>query len=115
MTTQYDYFEVLPEHVTLLRHAYVRWDDCETGAPAIDCKRPYGNSDVAADMARLLGVAGAEDTDQLPQAVLDRLHRLHKETETALQIFLRIGRMEPGTYRTRRYYQEWEPVTVLPR
>jgi hypothetical protein len=35
---------------------YITWDDCEFGAPACDCKRPYGNSDVYGDMAEILGL-----------------------------------------------------------
>ena len=33
-------FEVKLEHLKLLKRAYVRWEDCEFGAPSIDCKRP---------------------------------------------------------------------------
>jgi hypothetical protein len=29
------------------------WEDCETGAPAVDPKRPYGNSDVDCDILEL--------------------------------------------------------------
>ena len=29
-------FTLTEEHLKLLRHANVRWDDCEFGAPAID-------------------------------------------------------------------------------
>lgn len=33
------------------------WDKCETGAPAVDPKRPYGNSDVDCDVLEILGIA----------------------------------------------------------
>lgn len=33
-------FTLTDEHLTLLRAAYIGWEDCEFGAPAIDCKRP---------------------------------------------------------------------------
>lgn len=46
-------FALTDQHLTLLRSAYVRWEDCEFGAPAIDYKRPYGNSDVVGDMAMI--------------------------------------------------------------
>ena len=48
-------FELTEEHIKLLRQMCVSWDDCEFGAPAIDCKRPYGNSDVYSDIAKILG------------------------------------------------------------
>ncbi len=47
-------FEVKLEHLKLLKRAYVRWEDCEFGAPSIDCKRPYGNSSVVEDMFEIL-------------------------------------------------------------
>ena len=37
-------FEVKPEHIKLIKKMCISWQDCEFGAPAIDCKRPYGNS-----------------------------------------------------------------------
>lgn len=46
-------FELKQEHLTLLAAANWRWEDCEAGAPSVDCKRPYGNS---GDVADILGV-----------------------------------------------------------
>jgi hypothetical protein len=34
-----DRFLLTTDHLILLGRAYVRWEDCETGAPAIDPKR----------------------------------------------------------------------------
>ena len=65
-------FTVTDEHLKLLRGAYVGWDDCEFGAPAIDCKRPYGNSDVIADIAEILEVP---DDDRASE----RAHALSEE------------------------------------
>jgi hypothetical protein len=48
-------FTVTEDHLKLLRRAYIGWDDCEFGAPGIDPKRPYGNSDVIGDIAEILG------------------------------------------------------------
>jgi len=39
-------FELKQVHLDLFKEMYVDWDDCEFGAPAINPKRPYGNSDV---------------------------------------------------------------------
>ena len=46
---------ILKEHLKLLENAYWRYEDCEFGAPAMDCKRPYGNSDVVSDIVEILG------------------------------------------------------------
>jgi len=49
-------FTVTDEHLRLLRRACVWWDELEFGAPGIDPKRPYGNSNVFADIAEILEV-----------------------------------------------------------
>ena len=44
-------FEVKEEHLALLRKMSVGWHDCEFGAPEIDPKRLFGNSNVLQDVA----------------------------------------------------------------
>jgi hypothetical protein len=57
-------FTVTDEHLRLLRRAYVGWDEIEFGAPEINAKRPYGNSNVYGDIAEILGlVDGAWQDD----------------------------------------------------
>lgn len=55
-------FTVTEDHLKLLRHAYdIYWDPGEGyGAPAINPKKPYGNSAVPQDVANILG---APDSD----------------------------------------------------
>ena len=93
---------ITEDHVNLLRRAFVRWEDCEFGAPAIDCKRPYGNRDVLGDMAEILRIPRSLNSDgdheDLTGAQEEQLRDLHKETLLALQIFLDTGKMEPGYY-----------------
>jgi len=124
-------FELKEEHLKLLRHFCVGWQDCEFGAPEIDPKRPYGNSDAEQDMVELLGLkelrqgvfefelfgqkfilkgedrnniefVGAED-----EKLLVQLRNLHKETETALQIVLATGKFEAGNYEADEYLDNW--------
>ena len=54
-------FTLTENHIKLLCRAYVGWNGAEFGAPSIDPKRPYGNSDVLHDMGDILSVeyAGA--------------------------------------------------------
>ena len=87
-------FRLTEDHLKLLKHAFVRWEDCETGAPAIDPKRPYGNTSVLRDVAELIGEEPKECAHcGEPQEPLDeeRLSRIHRETEMALQIVLQHG------------------------
>jgi hypothetical protein len=89
-------FEITEDHIKLLRAAEVRWEDCETGAPAIDCKRPYGNSWVWGDVAEILG--WPIDDEGLTDEQEDEARRLHQETETVLEIVLKLGYLKPGRY-----------------
>ncbi len=106
-------FELKEEHLKLLSRAYVGWDDCETGAPCIDPKRPYGNSDVAGDVAEILGIEFKSDTHgDRDDAQRDDLLDLHRETQTALQIVLSVGLVKPGTFQLMNKYDftSWKQI-----
>lgn len=111
MKTDDEKFTLTDEHLTLLRNAYVGWDEGEFGAPAINCKRPYGNSDVVRDIIELLGETGKacphchEALDEVDEA---RYERLHKETKTALQIILKTGEFKAGVYVCGAYDTNWK-------
>lgn len=77
--------EITREALILLKNANWEWSSCEAGAPAIDCKHPYGNSNVAGDVAELLGI----DWDGEDEAMQDKLISHHAETLAALQEILR--------------------------
>jgi len=94
-------FTVTDEHLRLLGHAHVFWDEAEFGAPSIDPKRPYGNSDVYGDIAEILDVPGSEWADEHfnPSADAEwRFLRRHVETAIALQIALATGEFRAGRY-----------------
>lgn len=108
-------FEVTEQHVALLRRMYVSWEDAEFGAPCIDPKRPYGNGDVLGDIRGILGVQG-EACPHCGESLegegdSDKLKDLHDETQTALQIFLATGAMEPGWYEAGEYEVNWRRVS----
>ena len=87
---------IMADHLTLLKHAYVRWEDCEYGAPAIDCKRPYGNSGVEADIIKILGWEHLDEDD-----ANEACRVIHSETEQALQILLAAESFDIlGTYQS---------------
>ena len=97
-------FLLKPEHIKLLQNAYIGWDGCEFGAPAIDCKRPYGNSNVVDDIAEILGWG----TGELTKEQKDYAHKLHEETQTALQILVQKAAIPWGTYTAEDYTEKWE-------
>lgn len=89
-------FNLTEEHLTLLRNACVGWGDGDYGAPEVEPKRPYGNSDVQNDVAKVLGWTW--DGSGMPYAIAWRADQLHAETALALQICLSVGRFEAGRY-----------------
>jgi len=113
-------FIMTEDHIKLLTNAYVSWEYCEYGAPAIDGKRPYGNSNVVWDIAEILGwivpsiMTDEEDDDFYDgtgkfEGIHERAEKIHEETQTALQIILRTKSFVPGTYKrdtgwTRNWY-----------
>lgn len=81
-------FTLTEEHIKLLHAMYIRWENCETGAPAVDPKRPYGNSYVPGDVREILGWPETEYGDDEED---EKAYAIHRETEYALQIVLRHG------------------------
>lgn len=118
MTDKIETFVVTEDHLKLLRRAYVGWDDCEFGAPAIDCKRPYGNSDVLGDIAEIIDPEGycraCEISDEAVESYIaeheDVFRKLHVETQTVLQIALKSGEFKAGTYARQSYGQWYYPT-----
>ena len=55
-------FKLNKDHIKLLQEAEWRWERGEFGAPAIDCKRPFGSSSgIYNDMAEILGIEMVTD------------------------------------------------------
>jgi len=109
-------FVITEDHIILLTSMYVGWEDCEYGAPAIDCKRPYGNSSVEQDIAELLGWHTQEELEEMyenddEEELYIRARAIHEKMETVLQIVLKTKLFEPGTYRrSENYFTDWEKV-----
>jgi hypothetical protein len=102
-------FTVTEDHLKLLRHlgdGGLYWDPGESfgGAPYFGPKKPYGNSNVPRDVARIVGAPDSDlqqwdDDDREPEAkVEDRYLRLHVEAGIALKIVLATGEFRPGRF-----------------
>lgn len=124
-------FNLKPEHLKLLRRFSVDWDNAEFGAPCIDTKRPYGNSDVYQDMIEILGlkelkegvyeftldnetwILKGEDKYNLyldgkdEERLCDKLRALHEETTEALEICLSSLSFDEGIYERDDYSDDW--------
>lgn len=104
-------FTVTEDHLKLVRSFYVDFDSsCEFGAPAVDPKRPYGNSFVYGDIAEILGIKAENPEDGTDFSDKQRadMHALHRETATVLQIAIDTGVFEPGEYRKAEYGGRWK-------
>jgi hypothetical protein len=109
-------FTVAEDHLKLLQHLCdggLYWEPGEgNGAPFFNPKKPYGNSDVARDVARIIGAPDSDlqqwDDDTGPAAeVEDRCLRLHVETAIALKIALATGQFRAGHYTPTRRPPRW--------
>lgn len=103
-------FEIKNKHLKLLKNFYVGWNDVEFGAPEIDPKRPYGNSDVIQDIAEILGLVEEDHTLNVDEfdELYKRLTFLHHEMVIVLQIVLSTGKIKTGTYtRDNKYGIDW--------
>lgn len=97
-------FTLTEDHLKLLQRMYVGWQDCEYGAPEIDPKRPYGNSNVEEDICEILAWnrmdEAQEEEDYYPyrEDLRKKALLLPKEMEIALQIILCTQQFLPGKY-----------------
>jgi hypothetical protein len=103
-------FTVTNNDLRLLRNMNVSWDDCEFGAPSIDPKRPYGNSDVYTDIGKIIGATPSKETGEFTEIQEALMMALHKQTKTVLQIVLATGQFSPGEYEADKYDSNWEKV-----
>ncbi len=115
-------FVINEDHLKLLKELEVDWNAMEFGAPSIDIKRPFGNSDVYRDMVKALGwevritvdwVLSADfdlDEDDLPEEIEEVLFRLYRSLDRVLEICLRTQSFEPGVYESGIYDSKWKKI-----
>jgi hypothetical protein len=101
----WEFFTVTAEHIALLPRLCFGWQDCEYGAPEVDPKRPYGNSDVQRDIAKILGwpLVKTRGGDDLSPEQSERADAIHREMATVLSILCACNGVQPGRYKCRKY------------
>ncbi len=111
-------FTLTQQHIDLVRNMYIHFDNqLYYGAPCVNIKRPYGNSDVLFDVYEIVHAHEFEydPDDEYFDADIDpdgSLQKLHEETATALQIILCTGSFVPGKYEISRKYDSRSWVLV---
>lgn len=110
-TPEHITFEVTEEHLRLLPHLSLEWDEDEE-VPGVDPKRPYGHMTwYTVEMAVHLGEPPPKDAEGraiLSDAQEERLMRLHREMQPTMQIFLRYADLGPGFFQWGA--SGWEPA-----
>lgn len=105
-------FSVTEDHIKLLKSMYIGWQDCEFGAPEVDPKRPYGNSDVYHDIAEILDwpYNRNPETYEYTDLAIKKMDKIHREMETVLQILVSNCSIRPGTYEAKEFSNDWHRV-----
>jgi len=113
-----DTFEITTNHLTLLMNMCVYFNHHDyDGAPAVDGKRPYGNSgDVCYEVYRVLNDEdwdwGEYGDNEMPEDLHEELYKIHEETATALQICLVMQEFKTGIFKKTFYGStSWEKVS----
>lgn len=103
-------FELTKDHLKLLQGMEVCWDAGEYGAPAIDCKKPYGNSYVEEDIANILGwkLKNRHGEEELSDEQELLAQKLHQEMEFVLQICLQTLSFKEGIYKRENEWSKWK-------
>jgi len=104
------FFLVKPEHCALARSLNIRWYSAENGGPGADIVRPYGNSDLIADIATIVNYRKLEEDEIYAAEEENHLLGLHQEMHIALQIFLDSGKFHSGIYKKPSITAPWEEV-----
>lgn len=103
-------FTLTKQHVDLLRNGNISIDSGPYwGTIGLDCKRPFGNSDIIGDMARIVGIEPLEDDNEniWPKGTEASMWKLFLELPLALQVILAAGTFEPGEYVSEQYMGKW--------
>ena len=114
MPGKIEIFKVRKYHLDLIKRLnFSGWDFTGFGAPAIDCKRPFGNSNVYKDMMDIMGWDYGEDSYDYISANPDVKARLDdiysNELPQALQILTCCLGIKEGYYKKNHYtYYGWE-------
>lgn len=109
-------FELTENHLLLLQRMYIRWNDAGyDGAPEVDLKRPYGNSDVASDVYEIINgeEMPLDEDEEYDEHTVRQMLDLHEQMATALQIVLCTRSFEPGLYEKQSDYRalSWKKIS----
>ena len=109
-------FTVTEDHIKLLEQLNIGWYTGENDAPAVDSKRPFGNSDLEGDIIEITGRLSLEEIDEcegdIPAEHREWAQAIYLEMAWVLEIMTKRARqgIVPGEYRCDRYRRNWTLV-----
>lgn len=97
-------FTVTENHLKLIKRLNWTWNECETGAPSIDPKRPFGNSYVPGDVRDILGEKDTETCHECGNSKAggmtdDMALEVYYELLFCMQILTDNLWIKPGVYK----------------
>jgi len=96
---------VTDKHLKLLKRMYVGWNTAYFGAPEIDPKRPYGNSDIYDDINEVAEFGYShEDWENYTDEQYQIMDKLHADMEYCLQILINNLSIDEGWYEQVDYF-----------
>lgn len=122
-----EYYRLTEEQVLLIRELHFYQDDGSMlgyeGGPAVDSKRPFGNSNVEGDVLEIVDPRPYEEiwneyddedeeaSDEFYDKQKEVYDRLYPTLGKAMQVVVAAGSFEPGIYSCNRYCRNFERVT----
>lgn len=104
-------FIITEDHIKLLKRLFFFYDESAyDGAPAVDPKRPYGNSAVHSDICEIVGLPEPCEECGTNEESFHTAQRLHEEMVIVLQIICCTASVKTGTYIKKDEYNDlsWE-------
>jgi hypothetical protein len=126
-------FELKEEHIKLIQHMYYQFDESAyEGAPSVNLKRPFGNSDLIGDIMDILefepsymsDICFCEEDDcenfheddelEISDSEREYLMDIYQGTHIALKIITQLKTFETGKYIC-NFHNTWEESNAMKR
>ncbi len=109
-TSMKETFNLTEAHIKMVCAYNIRWNDNSyDGAPEVDPKRPFGNSDWQDDLCELLEYEPDSEGEFTDEQYRD-VTKLFESGHIALEIILQTRSFVPGKYEREQYFGDWKLV-----
>lgn len=110
-------FKLKPEHIKIMTDLNFRIsiliDSKDRYRPAIDVKRPFGNSGPTTNVCEIMGWHCDEESEEYAAEDIEKAEMLIIELPVALQIVMQNHTFEPGEYEVEEKYKDCDQMERL--